>query len=249
MFQTLKDMCQSDVFISRERIGKIGQLIIDDHNWVIRYISISLNNPARKKVLISPCSVESFDNSILNINCSIEQLINAPQSDFPISREQEIALHDHYRIPYYWDSPFYKNSLGKSIYQGISSAFSCHSPENTLIQKRQSPHSHLHWAEELCNSHLMGINEEAGKIEELIIEKDDWVIRYLLINSSFLLSGHLIPISPLWIKAADWDDAEVYVNFKAKVIISAPKLEQFSDLDRDLEKRIFAYFDCPPYWK
>jgi len=249
MFQTLKDVCQSDVHVSSGRIGKIEQLITDDQNWVIRYICISLNIPARKKVLISPCSVQSFNNSILNLGCPVEQLISAPHIDFPLSRDQEIDLHNHYKIPYYWDLPFFKNSLGKSVYPGITSVFSCYSPENTLSQKRQSPHSHLHGADELCNCRIMGINEEAGMIESILINKDDWVIRYLLINAGCLLSGHLIPVSPLWIKAADWDDAEVYVNFKAKVIMSAPELEQISDLDRDLEKRIYAYFDCPPYWK
>jgi hypothetical protein len=249
LFQTLKGMCQSDVEVSAGRIGKIGRFIIDDQNWVIRYISILLNIPARKKALISPRSVRKFEKSILSLNCSIEQLISAPLFDFPISRDQEIAFHDHFRIPYYWNSPFYDNSLGKSIYPGISSILSCYSSESTLCRKDQSPHSHLHDADELCNFKIMGINEEAGNIEDLLIDKDDWVIRYLLINSNCLLSCRLIPISPLWIKAADWDEAEIYVNFKAKVISSAPKFEDISDLDRDLEKRIFAYFDCPPYWK
>lgn len=249
MFQTLKDICQADVLVSNDRIGKIGQIVIDDQNWVVRYISITLNFPSRKKALISPVSVINFDNSILSLNCTLEQVTDSPQLDFPISREQEIALHKYYNIPYYWESPVNNNSLGKSVYPGISSIFSCYSPEHALSQKRQSPHSHLHKADELCSSKIIGVNEEAGKIDELLIDKDDWVIRYLLINSSCLLSSNTIPVSPQWIKAADWDEAEIYLKFKAKVILSAPEIEVITDLDRDLETRIYAYFDCPPYWK
>jgi len=89
-------------------IGHVDDFIMDDDTWTIRYLVVDTRNwlPG-KKVLISPLWIErvSWHDSKVFVNLSREVIRHSPEyTDWSIlTREFEIALHQHYKRDGYWD--------------------------------------------------------------------------------------------------------------------------------------------------
>jgi hypothetical protein len=88
-------------------LGHVGDFIIDDETWAIRYLIIDTKNwwPG-KKVLISPHWIErvSWETSEVFINLSSEQIKKSPEftEKSLLTRVYEAELHRHYNRKGYW---------------------------------------------------------------------------------------------------------------------------------------------------
>lgn len=89
-------------------IGHIHDFIVDDKEWVIRYLVVDTMNwlPGRK-VLISPLWISKvvWAESKVYAEMLTQEQIKSSQEYNPsklIDREYEEILHDHYRQPKYW---------------------------------------------------------------------------------------------------------------------------------------------------
>ncbi len=90
-----------------ERIGHLGDLIVDTDGWSLRYLVVDTGNwlPGRK-VLVSPAWVLRVDwvEGQVGVDLTAEQVRNSPPYDpsAPVNREYEIVLHDFYGRRTYW---------------------------------------------------------------------------------------------------------------------------------------------------
>jgi uncharacterized protein YrrD len=92
-------------------LGHVGDFVIDDQAWAIRYLIIDTRNwwPG-KKVLISPKWIErvSWDESKVFVNLSRETIKKSPEftEESLLNRDYETRLHRHYDRKGYWvDEP------------------------------------------------------------------------------------------------------------------------------------------------
>ncbi len=88
-------------------IGHVEDYLIDDKDWVIRYVVVDTRDwlPGRK-VLISPGWVEKVDwaETAVGVALTREQVESSPEydPDKPPSRDYEERLHEHYGHRGYW---------------------------------------------------------------------------------------------------------------------------------------------------
>jgi hypothetical protein len=92
-------------------LGHVGDFVIDDQTWAIRYIIIDTRNwwPG-KKVLVSPKWIEraSWNESKVFVNLSRETIKKSPEytEESLLNRDYETRLHRHYHRKGYWvDEP------------------------------------------------------------------------------------------------------------------------------------------------
>ena len=92
-------------------LGHVGDFVIDDRTWAIRYLIVDRRNwwPG-KKVLISPQWIDrvSWTESKVFVNLSREAIKESPEytEESLLSRDYEIKLHQHYNRQGYWvDEP------------------------------------------------------------------------------------------------------------------------------------------------
>jgi len=92
-------------------IGHVDDFIIDDVSWTIRYLVIDTGNwwPG-KTVLVSPLWIErvSWGQRKVFVNLTREAIKQSPAytEQFPLARDYETALHQHYNRKGYWiDGP------------------------------------------------------------------------------------------------------------------------------------------------
>jgi hypothetical protein len=88
-------------------IGHVDDFIIDDETWAIRYLIVDTKDwlPG-KKVLISTKWIErvSWSEKQVVVDLTREAIRQAPEyAEAPsLTRDEEVALHRHYRRPGYW---------------------------------------------------------------------------------------------------------------------------------------------------
>src|SRR2546422_526794 len=87
--------------------GHVHDLYFDDRRWLVRYLVVDVRHGlASRRVLISPVCVRATDADArrFDVALSREQIRFGPDvdTDRPVSRQHEIALHEYYGIASYW---------------------------------------------------------------------------------------------------------------------------------------------------
>jgi uncharacterized protein YrrD len=87
-------------------LGKLDDLVLDEGEWRIRYISISQSFWSGKRVVLSPEWIESvsWEDRRVVVSVDRETIKNAPEwlGAEPMTREYEERLHAHYERQGYW---------------------------------------------------------------------------------------------------------------------------------------------------
>ena len=106
--KSLKEMVGYNIHAIDGSIGYIEDFIIDDKDWVVRYVVVNTRNwlPG-KRVLMSPNWITSIiweENSVV-VGHSQEAIKNSPEfdSETQINRQFEEVLYEYYGKPTYWD--------------------------------------------------------------------------------------------------------------------------------------------------
>lgn len=88
-------------------IGHVDDFIVDDENWIIRYMIVDTRNwlPG-KKVLVSPHWIEEVNwaEAKVHVDLTREKIKDSPEYDpaASVNREYEEILYDYYGRPKYW---------------------------------------------------------------------------------------------------------------------------------------------------
>ena len=89
-------------------IGHVEDLILDDSDWIIRYVVVHTRNwlPGRK-VLIAPSWITRiiWDELKVYVSHTRQEVKESPvfNPSEPVNRKYEEVLYDYYGRPKYWD--------------------------------------------------------------------------------------------------------------------------------------------------
>jgi hypothetical protein len=87
-----------------------------------------------------------------------------------------------------------------------------------------------------------------GHVSDLLLGADDWVIRYLMVDTRNWLPGRRVLLSPGWVRGIAWADREVLVDHVREDVKSAPPYDPDVAIDRDFENRLHRHYGFAPYW-
>jgi len=106
--RSCREIMSYDVGATDGSIGHVEDIILDDSNWVIRYVVVHTRTwlPGRK-VLIDPSWIIHiiWDLQKLYVSHTRQEIKNSPIFDpsDPVNRKYEEVLYDYYGRPKYWD--------------------------------------------------------------------------------------------------------------------------------------------------
>lgn len=262
MFRSAKDTYNLPIEAVDGHIGKVEQFLFDDQNWAIRYLVVDIGSwILGKRVLISPTAVEEVRKNAILVKNTKEQISNSPSIDTanPVSRIEEQRLHNYYSWPFYWVYPADYNSLGGALYPGLTKPYAYQNGDDTqmteqALKKEQELEelerkSHLRKTKEVAGYTVQATDEQIGHVDDFIVDDIHWVIRYLIIETRSILPGKRLLIAPQWTKGIDWTEALVYVDFDKETIKDGPEFDPAIPLTRDIEKRLYNYYERPKYWE
>lgn len=252
MLRSLRDLCGFNVQAIDGELGRADDFLFDEAGWTVRYLVVRIGGwLVFRKVLISITSVSQPGSIEIPLNLTKEQVENSPVVDTSeeISRQNEIELHDYYGWSYYWSYPSYLSSLPSSMYpeqQDQSGDFQNSESENELPGHEDV--GRLRSCKEIKGYHVQASDGRIGHVADYIADDRDWVIRYLVIDTSNWLHGKEVLIAPTWISEISWDEATVYTSLSINKIRHSPPFDPSSPVNRDYEDIIYDYYGRPKYW-
>jgi sporulation protein YlmC with PRC-barrel domain len=222
-------------------VGTVQDLYFDDHNWAVRYLVVRTGGwLLGRDVLIAPVAVDGIDDTTasMRIHLHKEQIEQAPsiESAAPISRLYEDAYYKHFRwVPYWqpdssmWGSP--NPYLGASV-ESLDQPTVPEPPEST----------HLRSSSEITGYGIHAMDGEIGHLDDLVVDDEDWVVRYVEVDTRNWLPGKKVLVQTGRIQGIDWTSRSVKMSLTRQAIESAPPYDPSMLITPDYEVRLFTHY-------
>ena len=232
-FRTLRDR---PLIASDGRIGEVREFYFSEENWAIRYLVISIRSWFDDRLALIPVhALERInpEDKTISVRLNKQQVLRAVsvESETPVSEQPQERINQPERK----ESQPVPGLLASALPQNGASV--------ALNKKMAAADSHLRCSEELRGNYtLMIYDGKIGLIEGLIIEDDQWRLRYLVVRTGFLLSGKLVLIPPQWINRISFEQREILVGLPCSLIKEAPDYDFDVPIDRVYEQRVDDHF-------
>jgi hypothetical protein len=226
----------------------VKEIYFDDHEWVVRYLIADTGTwLSGRRVLISPFALREVDleNGIIHVQLTREQIEKSPSihADKPVSRQFEIEYYKYYGWPMYWDGPALWGPTPVPAWYGHGGG-----PVETRSRLKEEGDPNLRSSAEVTGYYIHAKDGEIGHVDDILVDDENWVIRYLVIDTRNWLPGKRVLISPEWIERVSWEDSMVYTGLHRETIQNAPDFDEAAQVGRDYESRLHEHYSREAYW-
>ncbi len=247
MLQSIKHFINFDIQAQDGALGHVYDFYFDDIQWKVRYLVVSTGRwlPGRK-VLLSPEALAGIDpmQQYLSLDLSKEQIKRSPdvESDLPVSKQQEKKIRSYYAWPAYWTA-------------GFNPILASYAPIDAGMQGEvSSPHQqslgdhHLRSAREIMDYQLGAVDGEMGRIDDLIVDIEDWQVQYMVVHTGTWMSGKQVLMALEWVQNISWDKHQVTVDVTQDQVKNSPIYDPHAPVNREYEVRLYDYYGRPNPW-
>lgn len=231
----LGDLKDYALFARDGEIGRIEQVYFDDQHWAVRYFVVHTGGwLLGRDVLIAPRSVAGVDedNKRIALDLSRVQVEKSPLigSERPVSRHYEAEFYRHFGWPPYWET----SAVGAPVLMPPIA------PPAEPISEPVDPH--LRDSAEVIGYHLRARDGELGRVNDLILDDQEWSIRYFVVATGSWWAGKKVLIAPTWIERISWMDRSMAVDLQRDLIRSAPAYIPGRLISHDDQVRLYAHY-------
>lgn len=106
----------------------------------------------------------------------------------------------------------------------------------------------LRRVEELYGFTVQGTDGEAGTVRDLYFDDQDWIARYLVVDTGGWLGGRKVLISPLAVAATSWEDRVLRVELTKSQVEHSPDIDLDKPVSRQQIVDLHEYYGWPAYW-
>lgn len=203
------------------QVGVVKDFYFDSVAWTVRYIVADTGNWLMgKAVLLSLASVAGVNRPLreLSVDLTRKQIEEAPtiESHREISRSFEKDLAAYYSWPAYWE----QDTFGEAL-QLAPPAIRGHSWVGSTITA-QEEHSGLRSLSELMGYHIVANDGRIGHLDRLVLNDDDWMVRYMVIETHNWVPGRKVLVAPEWVTGLDFIDKTMSLDLDRHTIKTAP---------------------------
>ena len=225
-------------------IGKIRDIIFEEESRAIRYLVVRTGSwLERHEVLLSPSTLGRPDgkNEIIPVDLTRDEVGNSPDisCDPPISRKEERKLFLYYNWPMYW--------AGDGTFGGSMPPVPVPPADEAAGEEENGPG--LRSGDEIEGYHVKATDGEIGHINDLVIDDEVWVLRYLAVDTRDWFPGKKVLVAVGWVEEIDWLAKQVTVGLSRQKIEKSPPYDPHFPVNREYEDRIFDYYGKPKYWE
>jgi hypothetical protein len=102
--------------------------------------------------------------------------------------------------------------------------------------------SHLRSSAEVTGYRIHAQDGEIGHIEDLVIDDEDWIVRYVEVDTRNWLPGKKVLVQTGRIKQIDWQSQSVTMSLTRHAIQSAPAYDPSMLITPDYEIELFTHY-------
>ncbi|NIP43384.1 MAG: PRC-barrel domain containing protein [candidate division Zixibacteria bacterium] len=257
MLRRVKELLGYEIEASDGKFGKVDDFLFDDEGWTIRYLVIDTGKwlPGRK-VLISPLSLGKPDwtGRVFPVELTKQQIEDSPpmEKDEPVSRQHEERLSEYYNLMPYWTGGVMGGTHASPVNVGDQSGTSRRQKQSgTGITKESDKvqgDPHLRSCDEVLDYRIKSKDNKIGHVEDYIVDDDNWLIRYLAIDTRNWLPGRKVLVAVPWIEDVNWGETEVSVDMTKEEIKNSPEYDPSKAVNRQYEETLYDFYGRPKYW-
>src|SRR5690606_6514174 len=148
-------------------------------------------------------------------------------TDKPVSRQEEMKLYEHYPWTAYWGGPLWGAGMGTTGMMDMPSL-----PLEEAIRAEahtdafNAPGDPHLWSTSSVEVFAISAKDGAiGDVEDFIIDDDNWVILFLVVDTGKWLPGKKVVLPPQLIKEINWEASSVIVDASKERIKNGPEFE------------------------
>lgn len=225
-------------------LGKIDDILFDDEKWTIRYLVVDTGNwLSGRKVLISAISFlhANWPNGRMQVKLTQQQVEDSPgiDTDQPVSRQQEAALHQYYDYSPYWHGP---HLWGYTILAPIVESRTYDEHVINEVRPREAGNDfHLRSVKDVIGHHIQATDDAFGQVGNFLFDDQDWSIRFIVIDTARWLPGKDVLISPQRIDQVSWTEKTVYVNATRKEVENSREYDSLNPPTREGEQALYRH--------
>lgn len=222
MYRSMNDLKGYVIEAIDGEVRSVDDLLFDDALWAVRYLVANTGEwlPGRQ-VLIAPEASQRPDYKTRRIPVALtkEQIENSP----PIEMDKPINRQWEQKfVPYYGWTTYWLDLDGDPNLRSMS---------------------------EVKGYTLMALDGELGKVDDLIVDDEEWRIGYMVVDtSSWNPLSKKTMLSLAWINQIDEKTKTVLVDLKQEQVKNAPEYKPSEPVNRELETVLYDYYGKPHYW-
>lgn len=264
MLRSTNDLKDCAIQATDGTIGHVKDFYFDDQAWVIRYLIVETGSwLASRRVLVSPIALgyPNWADKVLPVSMTQEQVRNSPDidTDKPVSRQHEMQYLSYYNYPYYWGGAgLWGGEMGPNMimpgYEGYAPDAPPVRPEAQRDPSLRASSSdtkddpHLRSCNAVTGYHIHATDGDIGHVQGLLLDEQNWAIRYLVVDTSNWWLGRKVLIAPQWIDDISWADSKVSISLTRQAVQDAPVYNPAEPLSRNQEDSFFKHYGRPNYW-
>ena len=230
-------------------IGTVSDVLFDDSSWTIRWLVVDTGKwLSGRKVLLPPTVLGHAEPSdkAFPVRLTRAEIEASPtlEEHLPVSRQFETSTYNYYGWSPYWGSGYH---LGGYDLMGISPMME-NDPEvqrriedlDRLRRTRDEPH--LRSAAQVTGYHIHATDGQIGHLSDIVLEDEDWSIRYLVVDTSNWWGGQEVLISPRSVSGIRWTERLIYLDVDRQKVKDSPPWDPDKPLDREHETRMAGHY-------
>ncbi|MBP6671640.1 MAG: PRC-barrel domain-containing protein [Bacteroidetes bacterium] len=106
----------------------------------------------------------------------------------------------------------------------------------------------LHNTTELYGDVLSALDGEIGSVKDFYFDDNNWVVRYLIVDTGSWLTGRAVLLSPHSFGNLDQLERKLNIQLTMGQIEKSPSIESHLPVSRQYERDYFTYYGFPAYW-
>jgi hypothetical protein len=257
MLRSLNDITNSYKLHALDgEIGKVKDFLFNDIFWNIRYLVADTGSWLKKRlILISPTALEQpdWETGTLPVNLSKEKIEQSPtiDQDMPVSMQNEADLSVYFTWPLHYAYGIEAAQYAEMhlMASRLQQAESDEQKRKNSLGNMDEQDPHLRSIQEVTGYAIEATDGSIGKVDDFILDDENWILRYLVVDTKKWLPGKKVLISPEWIKTVDWADSHVAVVLTREAVKDCPEFDPTEPINRNYEVKLYDYYGRPTYWE
>ncbi len=207
-------------------IGQVNDFYFDDRYWRIHYCVVKTGQWLQsRRVLISPEVIGTYDPILKEfpVNLTTEQVHKSPEADGDtlVSRQYEETLRTYYGWRGYQDGFFGAGGHAPPMMVPALEAGRIE-PERSDSERPSMLRRNLCSANDTIDYRIEAIDGVIGHVEDFLIDDEDWLVRYLVVDTRNWWPGKRVIVAPAWIRDVSWEKSRVIVDLTRDAIKAGP---------------------------
>ncbi|WP_185020814.1 PRC-barrel domain-containing protein [Histidinibacterium lentulum] len=234
-------------------IGRVDDLLFDDASWAIRWAVADTGKwLTGRRVLLPKDKLAGPDpvSEGFAVEITRDAVKDSPglSTDAPVSRQMEREVFGHYGWTPYWDGGYgYPMAAGVATGAAAPAAPLGMLPEDApseaeATRDEPSGDPHLRSVAEVTGYGIEATDGGIGHLEDLLLDPEDWSVRFIVVDTRNWWPGRKVLISPRWLREIDWTERTVRVDATREAVKSSPDYDPTSPPGPEEEARLHAHY-------